>query len=839
MIGTWHCFIQTPFFTGKLIFYVSKEDEIRLLIESEPALQFYQFNHILVEGNCLRGSAPSGFSDEIDLRIELEFSDGRFLGKLIFPFFGEIPLSGSRGRGDVYVDPLIAQAASLRKDAIPVRTDEEIRSLVELLLSKMPLEQKVGQMSQCLASDFSFGGEKATMPPEQLIAKGLAGTILGAFDVHRTFALQKIAVEESPLGIPLLFHADIIHGYQTIFPIPLGWSCSWDLDRIRRACAIIAAEAAASGIQVNNGPMVDIARDPRWGRVAEGAGEDPYLGAQIARAQVEGYQGDDVAGEDTIAACLKHFAAYGAAEGGRDYNTVDISSGTLHNIYLPPFKAGIEAGAKMVMNAFNIYQGIPVAGNKTLLRDILRKELGFKGVTISDYGSIEEIAVHGCAEDLRGAAKMALEATLDIEMVSQAYQNNLPDLVRGGVVPESLIDEAVRRILTLKYALGVMDDPFRYIHPEREGELHFCQAHLSESLKLAQESIVLLKNEGVLPLRKSTGRIALIGPFAESKEFLGPWQFSQYRERTLNLADGIRPKLPDGVDLLLAQGCQVNKPLDGGLKDALIAAGKADLVVLALGEDSDMSGEAASRMEISLPEPQLKLAQEVVKLGKPVILILINGRPLDLKWFDQNVNAIVETWFLGSMAGQAVADVLFGDFNPSGRLTISFPVAVGQIPIYYNHFNTGRPKREGEKFTSQYLDGPNEPLFPFGFGLSYTQFEYSSVIVDKNILHQEESILASVFVKNAGNMAGVETVQLYVRDLAGSVVRPVKELKGFERVSLEAGESRQVSFILSEKDLAFYHADGNFQAEDGAFEIFIGPNSTTTNQAPFRLVRSP
>jgi beta-glucosidase len=835
MIGTWHCYIQTPFFNGKLIFFVSQEDSIRLLIESEPASQFYRFNHIIVDGNFLKGNAPLSFGAENDLNIELEFVDDRFSGKLIFPFFGEIPLTGNRGRGDKYVDPLIEQVAAYRKDVIPVRTAEEIRGLVELLLSKMPLEQKVGQMSQCLVSDFSFGGEKDTMPPEQQVSKGLAGTILGAFDIHQNFAMQKIAVEESPLGIPLLFHADIIHGYQTIFPIPLGWSCSWNLDQIRRACAVTAAEAAVSGIQVNNGPMVDIARDPRWGRVAEGAGEDPYLGAQIARAQVEGYQGDDVSAEDTIAACLKHFAAYGAAEGGRDYNTVDISSGTLHNIYLPPFQAGVDAGAKLVMNAFNVYQGVPAAGNKTLLRDILRKEMGFKGVIISDYGSIEEIFVHGCAEDIRSAAKMALEATMDIEMVSQAYLKNLPDLVRDGSVPESLIDDAVRRILTLKYELGVMDDPFRNIRPEKESKLHFCQAHLAETLKLARESIVLLKNDGVLPLMKNLGRIALIGPFAESKDLLGPWQYTPYSERTITLAEGIRSKLSAEVDLLLAQGCQVNGPLDG-LKDALSAAERADLVILALGERSDMSGEAASRMDITLPEPQKKLAQEVLKLGKPVVLLLINGRPLDLTWFDEHVNAIVETWFLGSMAGEAVADVLFGDFNPSGRLTMSFPFSVGQIPVYYNHFSTGRPKRENEKFTSQYLDGPNEPLYPFGFGLSYTQFEYTNLTIDKEILHHEETITASVTVKNAGFLAGVETVQLYIRDVAGSVVRPVKELKGYKRVSLEAGESQQVSFILSEQNLAFFHADGSFLAEEGDFMIFIGPNSATANQATFRLV---
>ena len=839
MIGTWHCFVTTPFFSGKFIFTVSQDDGFHLLIETEPPTQVYRFTNNFVDENRLSGRTTSGFGGENDLVVELEFIYDHFSGKMIFPYFGELQLEGNRGRGDEYVDPLIEKVSAYRKDDIPAHTEEEIRGLVELLLSKMPLEQKVGQMSQCLVSDFSFGGKKKSMPPEQQIAKGLAGTVLGAFDIHQNFAMQKIAVEESPLGIPLLFHADIIHGYQTIFPIPLGWSCSWNPDQIRRACAVTAAEAAVSGIQVNHGPMVDIARDPRWGRVAEGAGEDPYLGAQLAWAQVVGYQGNHLPGEAAIAACLKHFAAYGAAEGGRDYNTVDISTGTLHNVYLPPFQAGVEAGAKMVMNAFNIYQGVPAAGNKTLLRDILRKEMGFKGVIISDYGAIEEMLVHGCAEDLRGAAKMAVEATMDIEMVSQAYLKNLPELVRDGSVPASLIDDAVRQILTLKYELGVMDDPFRNIHPEEEGVLHFCQAHLAESLKLAQESIVLLKNDGVLPVKKNPGKIALIGPFADSKDLLGPWQYTPYSERTITLAEGIRSRLPAGVDLLLERGCQVNESLDGGLNDALSAADRADLVILALGESSDMSGEAASRMDITLPEPQKKLAQEVIKLGKTVVLLLINGRPLDLTWFDKHVNAIVETWFLGSMAGQAVADVLFGNFNPSGRLTISFPFSVGQIPVYYNHFSTGRPKRNGEKFTSQYLDGPNEPLYPFGYGLSYTQFEYSGLTIDKKILHREESLTASVIVKNVGSLPGVETVQLYVRDVAGSVVRPVKELKGFKRVSLEVGESLQISFNITERDLAFFHADGTYQAEEGEFLVFIGPNSTTTNRISFRLVDGP
>ena len=835
MLGTWHCFVKTPAFNGKYIFTVTKEVDYGLQLETEPASPGFRFANIRAEGNRLSGNATSGYTTENDITIELVFEGESFTGKLGFRLFGEIPLAGSPGRGEPYVDPLVEQARRYRKDSIPSLTEPEIAQRVEGLLSKMTLELKVGQMSQCLASDFSFGGEKAGDPAEKLVAEGRAGAILGAFDIHRTFELQKIAVDQSPLGVPLLFHADIIHGFQTIFPVPLAWSCSWDPEQIRAACEVTAREAAVSGIHVNHGPMVDIARDPRWGRVVEGAGEDPFLGSLIATAQVRGYQGESLVGEQTIAATLKHFAAYGAAEAGRDYNTVDISAGTLRNVYLPPFKAGVEAEAGLVMNAFNVYQGIPAAGNKALLDGFLRKELGFAGVVISDYGSVEEIVTHGCAADVKEAAKMALEATLDLEMVSQAYLKNLPLLVQEGIVPESLVNEAVRRILTLKFKLGIMDDPFRYIRPEMEASTHFCADHLAESLELAQESIVLLKNDGVLPLKPDTGPIALIGPFAESKDLLGPWQFSRYADRTVTYADAIREKLAEGCELLVAKGCEVEAVLVGGIDEALRVARTAQVVILALGESSGMSGEAASRMDISLPEPQMELAQTVARLGKPVILLLTNGRPLVLKWFGGHTNDILEAWFLGSMAGRAAAQVLFGEVNPSGRLTMSFPAAVGQIPIYYNHFNTGRPKRTGDFFTSQYLDGPNEPLYPFGYGLSYIQFTYSDVLLDRATLQSGGSLTASVTIQNTGQVAGIETVQLYIRDVVGSVVRPVRELKGFRRIYLEPGERRRVEFILAEKDLSFYGLDGLFRSEAGEFVVYIGHDSTTENRASFRL----
>ncbi|MEH7545829.1 beta-glucosidase BglX, partial [Neobacillus vireti] len=580
-------------------------------------------------------------------------------------------------------------------------------------------------------------------------------------------------------------------------------------------------------------------RDARWGRVVEGAGEDPYLGSLIAKAQVEGFQGDSLFSEETIIACLKHFIAYGAAEGGRDYNTVDISQGTLRNVYLPPFKAGLEAGAGSVMNAFNIYQGIPVAGNKGLLKDLLREELGFEGILISDYGSVDEIAVHGAAKDSKEAAKMAVDATLDIEMVSTSYLQYLPELIEEGRILESQLDDAVKRILTYKFKIGIMDDPFRYIRPDKEMEYHFCKEHLQASRELAQKSIVLLKNNGVLPLKKEKGKIAVIGPFANSKDLLGPWQFSRYSDKTVTLIEGLKSKFVNQSNLLFAEGCRVDSEMEGGIEEALQQAKQADVIILALGENSVMSGEAASRMDIELPEAQRKLAEEMIKLGKPTVLVLTNGRPLVLEWFDKNVDAIVETWFLGSEAGHAITDVLVGDYNPSGKLTMSFPIQTGQVPVYYNHFNTGRPltkKNQHEKFISKYLDGPNEPLYPFGYGLSYTTFTYSEMKIDKNQLTKTEKINVSVTVTNTGSMPGEEVVQLYIQDLYGSVVRPVKELKGFKKVDLHPSESKEVIFTITEEDLKYYTADMRYQAEAGEFKVYIGSNSKVVKEASFELV---
>jgi len=828
MIGIWHAIIDTRLMKLKLQFKLSRKAAYTLDVAAEPLPLPIKIAALTVEGNRLRGTGKVFWSPSEEIVVQLAFDADTFSGDMYIPGLGTFPLQGARGRGPALSEALIAKVAPYRKADVKERTEDDIRAAVKALMDRMSLEEKIGQMFQVPASNFSFGGAVASDPPEKLIAEGRVGSVLGAFDVSRVFELQKIAVEQSPHGIPLLFNADIIHGAQTIFPVPLAWSCSWEPESIKEACAIAAREASASGTVYNHGPMIDIGRDPRWGRVAEGAGEDPYLGSLIAKAQVEGFQGETLFDAETIAACLKHFIGYGAAEGGRDYNTVDMSEATMRNAYLPPFQAGLQAGAASVMNAFNIYQGVPVAANVPLMKELLRDELGFDGILISDYGAVNEIIVHGHAANEKDAAKKAVDATMDIEMATRSFEH-LPQLVREGAISEEQIDEAVRRILYLKYNLGLMDDPFRYIRPEKEAEYHFHPDHLKASLELARKSVVLLKNDGTLPLRKESGKIALIGPFADSRDLLGPWQFSRFGHETVTLYEGLREKGIAEDRLLYAAGSGVNEPIEGGIEAALHQAKQADVVVLALGESSDMSGEAASRMSVELPEAQLRLAEAVVALGKPSVLVLTNGRPLALDWFDRNVGAIVETWFLGSQAGHAIADVLTGDCNPAGKLTMSFPFHTGQIPVYYNHFRTGRPLTEAnrsDKFISKYLDGPNDPLYPFGFGLSYTRFEYSNLRLDRHqISRDEKSIHASVTVTNAGPVAGVEVVQLYIQDVCGSIVRPVKELKGFRKVSLAPGESREIAFEITTADLIFWTPASGYTVEPGTFNVFVGSNS--------------
>lgn len=691
------------------------------------------------------------------------------------------------------------------------------------LLSEMTLKEKIGQMTQSAgAFTADIGNSIASAPIAEQIKKGEIGsTITLGMDVHTIRNLQKIAVEESRLGIPLFFCQDVIHGYQTIFPIPLGWSCSWNPELIEKAVRVSAVEATSTGIMYAFSPMLDIARDPRWGRVSEGGGEDPYLGAQIAKAQVAGYQGKDFSEKDSMIACLKHFVGYGAAEAGRDYNTVCIDDVTLHNTYLPPFQAGIDAGVASVMPAFNIINGIPAAGNRYLLKELLRDEMGFEGITVSDYAAVDEMMSHGVAANGAEASMKAVDATLDIEMATTHFNENLEELVKSGKVDEALIDDAVRRILVYKFKLGLMDDPYKYIRPEEAEKVLFCEEHLDVSRDLGKKSIVMLKNNGVLPLKKEQ-KIAVIGPKGDSKDMLGTWQFSPRVKETVTLMEGLKAK---GLNLTFAQGCDIHTEIENGIEEAVSAAKDADVVLLALGESKEMSGEASSRQNITVPDVQVKLAEAIKALGKPVVLVLTTGRPLLLSWFEEEMDAILNTWFLGSQAGNAIADVLVGDYNPSGKLSITFPRHTGQIPLYYNHFNTGRPYTGEDGFFSKYLDGSNDPLYPFGFGLSYSKFTCSDLVLESDTMSEEKPLSVSVTLKNEGEFAGEETVQLYIRDLAASVVRPVKELKDFQKVTLQPGESKVLHFTLPEEKLRFYNTSKNWVSEEGEFTLFVGTSS--------------
>jgi len=713
-----------------------------------------------------------------------------------------------------------------------------IRHKVEDLLKKMTLTEKIGQMFQTDPVIFLRSvdsGDRATMivtgpeqqqhlEPEVLYT---LGSILGSADAQTAYRIQKQYLEHSRLKIPLLFMFDIIHGFRTIFPIPLGLACSWDPGLIEQTARVAAAEGTASGIHVTFAPMIDLVRDPRWGRVMESSGEDPYLNSRIAEAYVRGFQGD-LGQPGTLASCVKHFAAYGAAEGGRDYNTVDISESSLRETYLPAYRAGLDAGAELVMTSFNVVDGVPATINKFLLRDILREEWGYGGIVISDYTSLAETIAHMAVRDGREAAQRALEAGLDIEMMSMAYVRHLEDLVRSGEVEETLIDEAVRRILTLKFKLGLFDDPYRYIKLEEEQAAHLRPEYRQLAREAAAKSIVLLKNDGVLPLDRSVRSVAIIGPLADSGHILGGWSAMGKPEEAVTLRQGIASKLGADAIVIAAAGCDIDSDDESGFAEALATAAAADVVILALGEREDMSGEAGSRVFLDVPGVQQKLAEEVMKLGKPTVLVLFNGRPLDLRWFDEHVPAIVEAWYPGTEGGHAVADVLFGDVNPSAKLTMSFPYAVGQIPVYYNCLNTGRPKGSEDnsnRFVSKYLDAPNRPLYPFGYGLSYTRFTYEGAALDGTLLRPDGKLHARVTVTNSGPYAGEEIVQFYIRDLWGSRARPLLELKGFRKVKLEPGESVQVEYTITPEMLQYYTARRIFETEPGDFLAFVGSSS--------------
>ncbi|MCA0986948.1 glycoside hydrolase family 3 N-terminal domain-containing protein [Guptibacillus algicola] len=712
-----------------------------------------------------------------------------------------------------------------------------------LLLEKMTLEEKTAQLMQ-LATPFYKGAKDSgeiTGPLEQLNIDEKhvrnSGSVLGASGSENIMNIQKTYLDESRLGIPLLFMSDIVHGYKTIFPVPLAIGCSWDLELAEKSAEVAAREAAVSGVHVTFAPMVDLVRDPRWGRVMESTGEDSHLNSEFARAFVRGFQGKDLTNDyEKVAACVKHFAAYGAAEGGRDYNTVDMSERELRETYLPAYKAALDEGCEMVMTAFNTVDGIPASGNKPLMRDLLRGEWGFDGVLISDWGAIKEMIPHGVAEDEREAALKSIEAGVDVEMMTSTYVHHLQQLVSENYITEEIINEAVLRILKLKDKLGLFENPYRGANPVLENEIVLCNHHRETARLLAQKSSVLLKNDSVLPLQKDQ-KVALIGPFAESEDILGPWSWLGSFDEAVTLKNGISSKLKES-NLHSSKGCDVESWTEKEIEMAINTANEADVIVLALGEHSEMSGEAGCRADIRLPLAQLKLVEKIKELNKPVVTVLFNGRPLDLHGVIEESDAVLEAWYPGTEGGNAIADLLFGDANPSGRLAMSFPHSMGQVPVYYNHFNTGRPKGAPDaqiRYVSQYLDVPNEPMFPFGYGLSYSSFAYYDATISTDVMKEEIEI--SVTVENTSERVGEEVVQLYVRDISGEVVRPMKELKDFKKVELKQGEARKITFILNEKQLRYHHADLTYKSDAGAFRAYIGSNSRDVIELPFQLVK--
>ncbi|OIK09100.1 beta-glucosidase BglX [Bacillus sp. MUM 13] len=717
--------------------------------------------------------------------------------------------------------------------------EQRLQSLIE----QMTLDEKAAQLLQ-LAGPFYKGSKDKGEITGPMAEMGItdeqiqnSGSVLGVSGAKDVISIQKEHMKTSRLGIPLLFMADVVHGYKTIFPVPLAIGCSWDLKLAQKSAEIAAKEAAVSGVHVTFAPMADLVRDPRWGRVMETTGEDPYLNSEFARAFVRGFQGDNLQKDHhRVAACVKHFAAYGAPEGGRDYNTVNMSERQLRESYLPAYKAALDEGCEMVMTSFNTVDGIPPTGNKWLMRDLLRGEWEFDGVIISDWGAVKELIPHGVAEDGSEAAEKAILAGVDIEMMTECYVENLKDLIETEKIDEAIIDEAVLRILQLKDKLGLFDNPYRGADDRLEQEVVMSKVHREASRELAVKSMVLLKNENTLPLKKEQ-KIALIGPFGQSGDILGPWSWMGSKDEAINLGDGLLDKTSN---ITFAKGCDIESVTESQLEEAVNAAREADVLILALGEDSEMSGEAGCRADIRLPESQLVLISRLKKLGKPMVTILFNGRPLDLHGVLDQSDAVLEAWYPGTEGGAAIAEILYGDANPSGRLTMSFPYAVGQIPVYYNSYNTGRPKLDPEikeRYLSQYLDIPNEPLLPFGFGLSYTSFAYDDYKISSDTVTKEKPLTLSVRVTNTGEAAGEELVQLYIRDLSGEVVRPVKELKAFEKVRLMPGESKEVSFTIREEQLRYYHSDLQFTSDPGGFEAFIGQDSTRVTAFSFKLVK--
>lgn len=747
---------------------------------------------------------------------------------------------------------LVVVAAGLQAQKAPRDMDR----FIDQLMKKMTLEEKIGQLNLPVTGEITTGQAKSSDVAKR-IRNGEVGGLFNLKGVERIREVQRQAVEESRLGIPLLFGMDVIHGYETIFPIPLGLSCTWDMKAIEESARIAAVEASADGISWTFSPMVDVSRDPRWGRVSEGNGEDPFLGAAIARAMIRGYQGKDMSRNDEIMACVKHFALYGASEAGRDYNTVDMSRQRMFNEYMLPYQTAVEAGVGSVMASFNEVDGVPATGSKWLMTDVLRKQWGFDGFVVTDYTGINEMIDHGMG-DQQTVAALALNAGVDMDMVSDAFSGTLKKSVEEGKVSAAAIDAACRRILEAKYKLGLFDDPYKYCDVNRPKKQIFTKEHRAIARKTASESFVLLKNEGVLPLSKK-GTIAVVGPLANTRSNMpGTWSVAAVLDNAPSLVEGLREVVGDRAKVVTAKGSNLigdadyekratmfgrelhrdNRTDRELLDEALKVAAGADVIVAALGESSEMSGESSSRTNLEMPDVQRALLQELLKTGKPVVLVLFTGRPLVLTWEEEHVPAILNVWFGGSEAAYAISDVLFGDVNPSGKLTATFPQNVGQIPLFYNHKNTGRPLQEGrwfEKFRSNYLDVSNEPLYPFGYGLSYTTFAYSDIHLSSTEMSADGELTATVTVTNTGSRDGAEVVQLYIRDLVGSVTRPVKELKGFEKIFLKAGESRKVSFSITPELLKFYNYDLQFVCEPGDFDVMIGGNSRDVKKARFLL----
>jgi beta-glucosidase len=713
---------------------------------------------------------------------------------------------------------------------ITISAQKSIDQKVTELMAKMTLEEKIGQLNQYNDDITATGPITKDADKAGQVRAGKLGSILNAIGAKNTKNWQDQAMQ-SRLKIPLLFGQDVIHGFRTTFPIPLGETATWDMNLIEKSARIAAIEASAYGIHWTFAPMVDIGRDPRWGRVMEGAGEDTYLGTLVGKARVKGFQGNGLGNKDAVMACAKHFAAYGAAVGGRDYNSVDMSLRQLHETYLPPFKAVSDIGVATFMNSFNDINGIPATGNKYIQRDLLKGVWNFQGFVVSDWGSIGEMIPHGFAKDNKDAALKAIIAGSDMDMESRSYTNHLAELVKEGKVDIQLVDDAVRRILTKKYELGLFDDPYRFINEKREKEQANNLEHRKFAREIGAKSIVLLKNENqLLPLSPTTKKVAIIGPFAKATvENHGFWSiaFPDDSQRIVTQFDGIKAQLDKNSELLYAKGCNANDNDKSLFAEAVETAKKADVVIMTLGEGHAMSGEAKSRSNIHFSGVQEDLLKEIAKTGKPIILMINAGRPLVFDWASENIPTIVYTWWLGTEAGNSIADVLFGKINPGGKLPMTFPRTEGQIPIYYNHYNTGRPAKNNtdRNYVSAYIDLDNDPAYPFGFGLSYTTFQYSDVNLSATQLKGNQTLTASVTLTNSGNYDGEEVVQLYIRDLVGKVVRPVKELKGFQKIFLKKGESKTVSFNITPEDLKFYDDELNFDWESGEFDIMIGTNS--------------